>query len=107
MLVVVLAPITYVMSQLGHGRVSSLCSIGGNNNNHSGAGVFGLIGCISLSPSLALLTFFFNDNNLDYITNINQRNSFLFRLINCYSTENIIYSLKNKSSNLNTIPAKF
>ena len=30
---------------------------------YCGAGVFGLIGCISLSPSLALLTFFNNNNN--------------------------------------------
>ena len=29
---------------------------------YCGAGVFGLIGCISLSPSLALLTFFNNNN---------------------------------------------
>ena len=30
---------------------------------YCGAGVFGLIGCISLSPSLVLLTFFNNNNN--------------------------------------------
>ena len=30
---------------------------------YCGAGVFGLIGCISLSQSLALLTFFNNNNN--------------------------------------------
>ena len=30
---------------------------------YCGAGVFGLIGCISLSPSLALLTVFNNNNN--------------------------------------------
>ena len=40
-----------------------------------------------------------NNNHLDYMTNINQPNSFSVRPINCYSTE-------NKSSNLNTIPVK-
>ena len=30
---------------------------------YCGAGIFGLIGCISLSPSLALPTFFHNNNN--------------------------------------------
>ena len=30
---------------------------------YCGAGVFGLIGCISVSPSLALLTFFNNNDN--------------------------------------------
>ena len=30
---------------------------------YCGAGVFGLIGCISISPSLALLTFFNTNNN--------------------------------------------
>ena len=35
------------------------------------AGVFGLIGCISLSPSLALLTFL-NDNNNTIIISINK-----------------------------------
>ena len=34
---------------------------------YCGAGVFGLIGCISLSPSLALLTFFNNNNYYYYI----------------------------------------
>ena len=35
---------------------------------YCGAGVFGLIGCISLCPSLALLTFFNNnDNNVVYL----------------------------------------
>ena len=38
---------------------STLCIMG-----YYGAGVFGLIGCISLSPSLALLTFFNNNNNI-------------------------------------------
>ena len=47
-----------------------------------------------------------NNNHPDYMTNINQPNSFFFRPINCYSTEKLICSLKNKSSNLNTIPVK-
>ena len=34
---------------------------------YCGAGVFGLIGCISLSYSLALLTFFNNNNNLSSV----------------------------------------
>ena len=41
------------------------------------------------------------------MTHINQPNSFFFRPIHCYSTEKLICSLKNKSSNLNTIPIKF
>ena len=45
-------------------------------------------------------------NHLDYITHINQPNSFFFRRIHCYSTEKLICSLKNKSSNLNTILVK-
>ena len=45
-----------------------------------------------------------NANHLDYMTHINQPNSFFFRPIHCYSTEKFICSLKNKSSNLNTIP---
>ena len=40
------------------------------------------------------------------MTHINQPNSFFFRPIHCYSTEKLIYSLKNKSSNLNTVPVK-
>ena len=43
-----------------------------------------------------------NNNHFDYMVHINQPNSFFFRLINCYSTEKLICSLKNKSSNLNT-----
>ena len=48
-----------------------------------------------------------NVNHLDYMTHINQRNSFFFRPIHCYSTEKLIFSLKNKSNNLNTVPVKF
>ena len=48
-----------------------------------------------------------HDNHLDYMTHINQPNSFFFRPIHCYSTEKLICLLKNKSSNLNTIPVKF
>ena len=44
-----------------------------------------------------------NVNHLDCMTHINQPNSFFFRLSHCYSTEKLI---KNKSSNLNTIPVK-
>ena len=44
---------------------------------------------------------------VDYMTHINQPNSFFFKPIHCYTTENLICSLKNKSSNLNTIPVKF
>ena len=44
-----------------------------------------------------------NANHLDYMTHINQPNSFFFRKIHCYSTEKLICSLKNKSSNLNAI----
>ena len=47
-----------------------------------------------------------NVNHLDYMTHINQPNSFFFRPIHCYFTEKLICSLKNKSSNLNTIPVK-
>ena len=47
-----------------------------------------------------------NANYFDYMTHINQPNSFFFRPIHCYSTEEFICSLKNKSSNLNTIPVK-
>ena len=47
-----------------------------------------------------------NGNHLDYMTHINQPNSFFFRPIHCYSTEKWICSLKNKSSYLNTIPVK-
>ena len=47
-----------------------------------------------------------NVNRLDYMTHINQPNSFFFRPIRCYSTEKLICSLKNKSNNLNIIPAK-
>ena len=47
-----------------------------------------------------------NANHLVYMTHLNQPNFFLFRPIHCYSTEKLIYSLKNKSSNLNTIPVK-
>ena len=47
-----------------------------------------------------------NANHLDYRTHINQPNSFFFRGIDCYSTEKLICSLKNKSSNLNTVPVK-
>ena len=46
-----------------------------------------------------------NANHLDYMTHVNQPNSILFRPIHCYSTEKLIY-LKNKSSNLNTVPVK-
>ena len=48
-----------------------------------------------------------NANHLEYITHINQPNSFFFKPIHCYSIEKLICSLKNKSSNLNTIPSKF
>ena len=47
-----------------------------------------------------------NVNHLDYMIHINQPNSFFFRPIHCNSTENLICSLKNKSSNLNIIPMK-
>ena len=47
-----------------------------------------------------------NANHLDNMTHINHYNSFLFRPIHCYSTERLICSLKNKSSNLNTVPVK-
>ena len=47
-----------------------------------------------------------NVNQLDYMTHINQPNSFFFRPIYCNATEKFICSLKNKSSNLNTIPVK-
>ena len=47
-----------------------------------------------------------NANHLDYMTHINQPNSFFFKSIHCHSTEKLICSLKNKSSNLNTIPVK-
>ena len=47
-----------------------------------------------------------NANHLDYMTHINQPNSFFFRPIHCYSTEKLICSLKNKSGNLNTVPVK-
>ena len=46
------------------------------------------------------------NNQLDYMAHINQPNSFFFRPIHCYSTEKLFCSLKNKSSNLNTIPVK-
>ena len=48
-----------------------------------------------------------NANHLDYMTHINQPNSFFFRPIRCYSTEKLICSLKNKSSNLNTVSVNF
>ena len=44
-----------------------------------------------------------NANHLDYMTHINKPNSVFFRKIHCYSTEKLIFSLKNKSSNLNAI----
>ena len=47
-----------------------------------------------------------NANHLDYMTNINQPNSFFSRPIHCDSTEKLICSLKNKSSNLNTVPVR-
>ena len=47
-----------------------------------------------------------NANHLDYMTHIIQPNYFFFRPIHCYSTEKLICSLKNKSSNLNTVPVK-
>ena len=37
---------------------------------------------------------------------MNQPNYFFFRPIHCYYTEKLICSLKNKSTNLNTIPVK-
>ena len=40
------------------------------------------------------------------MTHNNQPNSFFFRPIHCYFTEKLICSLKNKSSNLNTVPLK-
>ena len=48
-----------------------------------------------------------NNNHLDNMAHINLPNCFFLRPNNCYLTENIFFSLKNKSSNLNTIPAKF
>ena len=47
-----------------------------------------------------------NANHLEYVNHINQPNSVFFRQIHCYSIEKLICSLKNKSSNLNTIPVK-
>ena len=47
-----------------------------------------------------------NANHLDYMIHINQPNSFFFRPIHCYSTEKLICSLENNSSNLNTVPVK-
>ena len=47
-----------------------------------------------------------NADHLDYMTHINQPNSFFFRPIHCYSTEKLICALKNKSSNLNTVHVK-
>ena len=47
-----------------------------------------------------------NNNQLDYMAHINHPNSFFFRPIHCYSTEKLIFSLKNKYSNLNTTPVK-
>ena len=48
-----------------------------------------------------------NNNYLDYMAHINQHNnSYFFRPIHCYSTEILIFSLKNESSNLNTTPVK-
>ena len=47
-----------------------------------------------------------NANQLDYMTYINQPNSFFFKPIHCYSTKKLICSLKNKSSNLNPVPVK-
>ena len=47
-----------------------------------------------------------NANDIDYMTHINQPNSFFFRPVHCYSTEKLICSVKNKSSNLNTVPVK-
>ena len=41
-----------------------------------------------------------NANHLEYMTHINQPNSFFFRpIIHRYSIEKLICSLKNKSSN--------
>ena len=40
------------------------------------------------------------------MTHIHPPNSFFFRPIHCYSTKKLICSLKNKSSNLNTVPVK-
>ena len=45
-------------------------------------------------------------NHLDYLTHINQSNSFFFKPIHCNSTKKLICSLKNKSSKLNTILVK-
>ena len=47
-----------------------------------------------------------NANHLDYMTHVSQPNSFFFRPIHCYCTEKLICSLKNKFSNLNTVPVK-
>ena len=47
-----------------------------------------------------------NANHLDYMTHINQPNSFFFSPIHCYSTKKLICSLKNKSCNLNATPVK-
>ena len=40
-----------------------------------------------------------NVNHLDYTTDINQRNSFFFRPIHCYSTEKLICSQYNSCEN--------
>ena len=47
-----------------------------------------------------------NNKHLHYMAHVSQPNSFSFRQMHCYSTEKIIHTLKNKSSNLNTIPDK-
>ena len=47
-----------------------------------------------------------NVNHLDYMTHINQPNSFFCRPIHCFLSEKLICYLKNKSSNLNAIPVK-
>ena len=59
---------TIVFSSLSLSLLSVYLSIGW----YYGAGVFGLIGCISLSPSLALLTFFNNNNNDEVWEAVNQ-----------------------------------
>ena len=44
-----------------------------------------------------------NNSHIDYMAHINIPNFFFFRPICCYSTEDLICSLKNKFSNLNAI----
>ena len=66
---------------------------------YCGAGVFRLIGCISLCPSLALLTFFNNNNNNNKVRRSSQHRRLLARdvaernsvLTNSYSLVYILH----------------